>query len=144
MPGEVHAVVPDPELAAALERAGIRDAPESGPLRPTDIVECVLGARILAKVCTRRSTWVWPSGGGAGAPMLPECANCRTGAEIRSRLLASGYEPPPSTLPAETLPPAQRRARARWRLEHVEEPLALEPGPSREAAELTPDDRSLP
>ncbi len=104
----------DSELGRALEHAGIRVAAADGPLRPLDLVECPARGTLLAAACATRHAARVPSGGGRGSAKFPPCAKCAAGALVLARLEASGWQRPSDSLPAETLPNAQRRARLRW------------------------------
>jgi hypothetical protein len=129
---EVHA----PDLAVQLEAAGIRPAPESGPLRLRDLVVCPLGGELLAERCAIRHTAVWPSGGRIGAPRWIECARCRAGAGYLVRL--EGFTKPAPSQPAEVLSRAARAARARW----VRSFPAFSPGTSRGRENWEPEPAS--
>jgi len=136
---------PDSPLDRALQRAGIRPAPPDGPLRPADLVECPLGAALLAACCGARHVAKMPSGGGRGFPRFPGCASCARGALHVERLRAGGWEPPPDSIPAETLPNTQRRARRQWASSFpaYAEPRDERMAPLAEIAITTPDDRGL-
>jgi hypothetical protein len=88
-------------------------APVVAPAPGSVVVQCEpFRATLSLRACLWRVTALWPSGGRAGHPRVPECARCPLGLE---RLEAAPwYIPPPPSQPAEVLPPEQRAARARW------------------------------
>jgi hypothetical protein len=130
-------------LVAALGSAPhpFHVAPVAGPLESLDLVECPrLIVTLPAARCVDRHVARWPSGRRKGTPKWPTCAACPLGAAYRARL--SGYVPPRDSQPAEVMDNAQRAAKMRWAITHLE-PEMEERDPLREAALMTPDDRGV-
>jgi hypothetical protein len=97
--------------------------------------------RLMVSACLTRHTATWPSGRRAGHPRFRPCDRCAQGAAVLAA--CPTFEPPPPSQPAEVMKPAQRAARARYKLEHLDEPPAHDLSPIAEASLAVPDDRGL-
>lgn len=88
--------------------------------------------------CLVRRSRVWPSGGGKGCPRYRECQGCPVGEENAAK--CPGIVLPPSTMPRETLPPSQARAKRARALVGLDDGEVERLDPLRVASWMTPDD----